>query len=234
MGLAEDVKTGIDDVLAPDWYIRNGYKVPEAGDIVLRNGAVNLEATYVYADMANSTGLAQNYHSWAVAKVVRCYLNAATRCIRNRGGAIRSFDGDRVLGIFVGDYRNDLAVIAAMNTSWAVDQVINPKLRLKWPDLRWTMNHGVGIDSGEAMLVRGGVFGDNDIVSIGSAPNVAAKLSEERSLNRSIFITSAVYDTLSNAAKYNAQSANMWTSLGAKNYGGKYYPYHGTSYWWEP
>jgi uridylate cyclase len=99
MTLKEDVIAGIDGVLAPEWSTRDGQVVPETKDIVLKNGAVKLDATYLYADMADSTGLAQGYKDWAVAKVMRCYLNAATRIIRERGGEIRSFDGDRVMGI---------------------------------------------------------------------------------------------------------------------------------------
>jgi uridylate cyclase len=232
LGLSDEVTSGIDGVLDPEWNTRKGRIVPEATEIALRNGAVELDATYLYADMANSTGLAQNYKRFAVAKVVRCYLNAASRLIRARGGAIRSFDGDRVMGIFVGATRNDDAARAAMNVSWAVTKVIQPKLEAKWKDFHWKMGHGIGIDTGEAMLVRGGVFGDNDLVSIGSAPNVAAKLSEERSYP-DIYATETVYKDLSDSLKY-WNGKNMWSRQGTKTYGGKSYSYYGSAYWWKP
>lgn len=69
MGLADDVRAGIDAVLAPEWVSRDGTVVPETADIALKNGAVRLDATYLYADMADSTGLAQGYKDWAAAKV---------------------------------------------------------------------------------------------------------------------------------------------------------------------
>jgi class 3 adenylate cyclase len=124
--------------------------------------------------MADSTGLAQRYKKFAVAKVIRCYLNAATRLIKARGGEIRSFDGDRVMGIFIGDGQPSSAAKAALNLQWKVAEVLRPALKRKWPSFDWTMRQGVGIDKGEATLVRGGVWGTNDIVSIGSAPNIAA------------------------------------------------------------
>ncbi len=117
MALRDDVKTGIDAVLRPEWNTRNGSVVPQTEDISLANGAVKVDATYLYADMADSTGLAQGYHDWAAAKVVRCYLNAAARIIRGRGGEIRGFDGDRVMGIFIGDSKNSDAAKAALNIS---------------------------------------------------------------------------------------------------------------------
>jgi adenylate cyclase len=232
MGLKDDVVTGVAGVLAPAWSIRDGQVVPEDDDIVLKNGAVRLQATYLYADMADSTALAQNYTKEATAKVIRSYLNAATRIIRARGGAIRSFDGDRVMGIFVGNRKNNDAVEAAMNISWAVDQVINPKLKEKWSDLKWTMGHGVGVDTGEALLVRGGVHGTNDIVSIGSAPNVAAKLSEER--GSWINISSEVHSYLDEPRKFNSAGQSMWADKGTRSIGGKLVRFYGSGWYRIP
>jgi class 3 adenylate cyclase len=232
MGLNSDVKTGINDVLAPAWVEVNGQKVPETEDIALSNGAVNLQATYLYADMADSTGLAQQYKKFAVAKVIRCYLNAATRIIKYHDGEIRSFDGDRVMGIFIGGSKNTNAVKAALNISWAVEKVINPKLKAKWDSFDWKMDHGVGIDTGDAMLVRGGVRGTNDIVSIGGAPNVAAKLSEIRS-SKTIYISEDVYDHTSDEVKY-ADTTNIWTRMGVEKFGGTSVTYFGTLYHLEP
>ncbi len=232
MSLKDDVIAGVDGVLAPDWKTADGRVVPETKDIVLRDGAVNLQATYLYADMADSTGLAQGYRPSAVAKAIRCYLNAASRLIRARGGEVRSFDGDRVMGIFIGDSKNSNAVKAAMNITWAVERVINPALKAKWSDFKWTMRHGVGIETGAAMLVRGGIHGDNDIVSIGAAPNIAAKLSELRGV-QSVYISKTVYDSMSNDCKFSKEK-NMWTALGTQVFGGKTITYLGTTYHWVP
>lgn len=232
VGLAEDVQAGVDGVLAPNWVSRDGSVVPETADIALKNGAVHLDATYLYADMADSTGLAQGHHDWAAAKVIRCYLNAASRIIRDRGGAIRSFDGDRVLGIFIGSSKNSDAAKAALNINWAVNEVIRPKLSEKWDSFTWVMNHGVGIDTGKAMLVRGGVHGQNDIISIGKAPNIAAKLSDVRG-SHPLLITREVHDRLNEKSKY-ASGNDMWTAVGTATFGGKSVDYLGSRYTWEP
>lgn len=232
MALKDDVIEGIDGVLAPAWNRRNGQVVPETEKINLTDGAVDLDATYLYADMADSTGLAQGYKDWAAAKVIRCYLNAASRIIRAKGGHIRSFDGDRVMGIFIGEGKNSDAAKAALHISWAVTKIINPALQAKWKDFSWTMGHGVGIDTGTAMLVRGGVHGQNDIVSVGKAPNVAAKLSEVRG-GKTINISEAVYTCLNESAKF-SKGQNMWTQQGKTEFGGKWVTYYGSSWWWQP
>jgi adenylate cyclase len=229
MGLKEDVANGVDDVLSAVWKTENAQVVPETEDVRLANGAKLLDATYLYADMADSTGLAQGYKNWAVAKVMRTYLNAATRILTAGGGNIRSFDGDRVMAIFIGSAKNSNAVTAGLKLNWALDEVINPAIQAKWADFKWVMTHGVGIDSGEAMIVRGGVRGHNDLVSVGRAPNVAAKLSEVRGGKR-INITSTVYNNLNAGAKIGGNGNNMWTNMGTTTYGMNKVTYYGSSW----
>lgn len=92
------------------WSITNGTVVPTTDDIVMRNGGRLLDATYAYADLADSSKIAQTLKKEAAAKIIRAFVNSATRILRNFGGEIRSFDGDRVMAIFVGDDKNWNAV----------------------------------------------------------------------------------------------------------------------------
>jgi class 3 adenylate cyclase len=232
MSLADTIETKISGVLSPAFVTVDGRTVPETEDVNLTSGAVILDATYLYADMVDSTGLAQNHTKPAVAKIIRCYLSAATTIIKTRGGAIRSFDGDRVMGIFHGDSKNSDAAKAALNINWAVTEIIGPEIKAKWDDLDWILGHGVGIDTGQSWLVRGGVWGTNDLVSIGRAPNIAAKLSAVRG-SGPILITSDVYSMLNKASKY-ASGKDMWSPQGTVEFGGKLVSYYSSSYWWRP
>lgn len=197
MAFADDVREGVHSVLATSWNTRRGTVVPNTDDVTLSNGAVNVSATYLYADLAGSSDLAQMAAADVVGKVIRTYLNAASRILRKFGGEIRSFDGDRVMAIFMGDDQGHNAVSAALGIHWAVHEVIRPQLEEKWPATLdgWQMKHGIGIDIGDAMIVRGGVRDNNDLISIGRAPNVAAKLSDLRE-GPSIYITRAVWDEI--------------------------------------
>lgn len=234
MAIADDVKSGIDGVLSPAWQERDGTVVPSTDDIVLKDGAVNIDATYLYSDLANSSALGQKVNNKVAAKVMRGYLNAAARILKHYGGEIRSFDGDRVMAIFIGGSKNTKAVRASLALNWAVDKVLAPKLAAKWPTLNdlWVTAHGVGIATGTAMLVRGGVRNSNDLISIGAAPNVAAKLSELR--NRpDIYMTKAVYDNM-NAENKTSGSRAMWTTHGSVEIGGKSYTVYGSTWRWSP
>ena len=134
------------------------------------------------------------------------------------------------MAIFIGDNKNTDAVGAGLKLSWAIDNVIQPALMKKWDDFKWEMNHGVGIDTGEAMIVRGGVRGHNDLVSVGRAPNIAAKLSEVRGGKR-INITSTVYDRLNDSGKFGGSpKKDMWTKMGTTTYGSNQVTYYGSSW----
>lgn len=224
MTIEGDLRKAVSAVLAPTWDVRLGRVVPATRDVKLKDGAVKLQATYVYADMANSTRLAQRYNAETAAKVIRCYLSTASRCLGSHSGQIRSFDGDRVMAVFVGDNKNLRAVKAAMNLSWAVTNIIMPQLSNKWPSFDWKMKHGVGIDTGTALIVRAGVRGSNDLISIGGTPNIAAKLSDIRT-PRPLHISHAVFSSLPASLKWTdptTKRSRIWKDEGQKDFGGKY------------
>ncbi len=77
------------------------------------------------------------------------------------------------------------------------------------------IRHCAGVASSEVLVVRGGVLGSNDLVFIGSAPNIAAKLSAMRSTTYRSWITKGVDDRLNEESKYatkNGVKTNMWTA----------------------
>lgn len=136
------------------------------------------------------------------AKIIRVYINTASRILREFDGEIRGFDGDRVMAIFMGEGKETKAVRAALAINGAVMTIIRPAIESTWSDGKdfCDISHGVGIDTGEALIVRGGVRDNNDLMSIGIAPNRAAKLSEIRD-SYSIAITTDVFNVHSDEVK---------------------------------
>lgn len=55
MALKDELETYANDVFTEIWTRRAGQKVPETDDLALRNEAVELDATVLYADLAAST-----------------------------------------------------------------------------------------------------------------------------------------------------------------------------------
>jgi adenylate cyclase len=212
MSAMDDFDTKLTRILYANWNIQDARVVPKTEDIAQRDGAKRLEATYLYADMADSTALVKNVKPEIAARVIRAYLRIAVDCIRAQGGHIRSFDGDRVMGIFIGPTRRNDAVVAALNISWVVEESLNPKLSVKLWDApkKFKVIHRSGIDDGATFIVRGGARDNSDLVSIGDAPNIAAKLSAIRGEGGSIAITDRVYSALFEHNKIARSGETMW------------------------
>ncbi len=244
MGFKDDCEKAVRDIVKTPFNARSGREVPTSESIVQRDGAVWLTAAYLYADMADSTGMAEKFQATDAAKIIRAYLHAVTRVLKDRGGAIRSFDGDRVMAIFVGENAADNAVDAALRVNWVVSNIVHDELLThnsayfkEYVESDWRVRHRTGIDIGTAFIVRAGVRGDNDLVSIGSPPNVAAKLSDYKGGGRTI-ITDDVYDQLSYEHQYSSGSdpagelKSIWTESNFVDIGGTF-EFVRTSTWWK-
>ncbi len=213
MGLKDDVAAAVDGILSQEWDIRDGTVVPTTESVALSGGAVRLEAAMVYADLADSTELSMQYDRRVAAKVLKSYLAVASRIITSLGGDIRSFDGDRVMGVFLGDYKNSTAAKCALKINWAFLKIIKPKLEAKYSSLAngsYKLLQCVGIDTSEVLVVRAGIRNNNDLIWVGRAPNVAAKLSGLRESPYHSFITKAVYGKLNKEAKISSTGQDMW------------------------
>jgi adenylate cyclase len=114
--------------------------------------------------------------------------------------------------------------------------VIQPKITAKFGSIQnadWKIRTGCGIASGEAFLVRGGVRrSSSDLVSVGVAPNLAAKLSDIRDHPYNIRIGKGTYGDLTNNCIVSS-GKNMWQGTYPLEMGGKSYEYYRTSYRWK-
>jgi uridylate cyclase len=211
MALIDDITLEVDDILAEPWDVRDGIVVPETEDVVLAGGAVKLEATMLYADLVDSTSIAMHNRRIA-ARLFRSFLASSARIIVERGGYVRSFDGDRVMGVFVGSSKNTSAAKAALNINYVFLEIIKPKLQVKYKvfeDGTYKLGHCVGVDTSEVLVVRSGIRNNNDLVWVGSAPNVAAKLSGLRYDPYNSWITGSVYNSMNEEAK-TSDGKPMW------------------------
>jgi class 3 adenylate cyclase len=113
----------VDSIINAAWDLRAGQVIPETEDITLGNSGVTLDATVLYADLADSTELAI-FDREIAAEVYKAYLVGTTRLIKADGGEIRSFDGDRVMGVFIGNFKNNSAARAALKINYFFTQVL--------------------------------------------------------------------------------------------------------------
>ena len=210
MSLVDDVEAEVRATFAARWTERAGRVVPDTDDIQLGNDAVKLDATVLYADLAASTDLVMKKRAPFAAEILKVYLNSAARVIRSKGGVITAYDGDRVMAVFIGNSKNSDAANAALGINYVKAEIINPAIKKQYPKSSYEVRQGVGIDTGSLYVARAGVRGANDLVWVGNAANLAAKLSSFRERGGPTWITHRVYGKLNDKAKYGGdQSENM-------------------------
>lgn len=225
MAFESDLEQAVSRFFRDGWSEREGVVVPETDDLRLYNDGVTLDAVVLYADMAESTVLVDNYVPKFAAEVYKAFLYCSARIIELRGGTVTAYDGDRVMGVFIGDWKNSSAAQAALNINHAVQKIIGPALKHQYPTTNYTLGHCVGIDASNLLVARTGVRGANDLVWVGRAANYAAKLSGLRTPGYRSIITGSVYDSMANHAKISTSGEYMWTPLvvaampGARLYG---------------
>jgi class 3 adenylate cyclase len=202
MALSTDIKGEVVQILKSQWDIRKTQNVPEPEAVTLGNGAMEFEGTVLYADLADSTKMVNDHPPLFSAEVFKIYLRSACRVIRANKGTITAFDGDRVMAVFIGDNSASDAAKAALQINYVVTDIINPQIRFTYPERRFELKHGIGIDSSKLVAVRTGIRGANDLVWVGRAANYAAKLSAFRHGQYSCFITEDVHSKLKVEAKY--------------------------------
>ena len=211
MKTAQQIIGEVKEIFAtPKWQTRNGTKVPEPEDVKLGNDAVLLDGTVLYADMADSTALVNGHKDWFAAEVYKSYLVAACHVIRNNSGVITAFDGDRVMAVYIGDYKNSSAAKTALQLNWAVSE-INAALKAAYPNSTFELRHSVGVDASSLFVARTGIRNSKDLVWVGRAANYAAKLSGISDNSAGAFITEPVFNKLSDETKYGGNPRqSMW------------------------
>ena len=232
MTLTEELANEIDEVFKTQWQERNGNVVPETENVRLGKDAVLLEGTVLYADLAESSTLVKTFPAWYAAEVYKSFLVSACRIIRKNDGTITAFDGDRVMAVYLGDYKNTTAAKTALQINYAVQNIMNPKLKEKYPDKSYALRHAVGIDTSRLFVARTGIRGSNDLVWVGTAANTAAKLCTLREPGYSSYITAAVFNAMHESAKLGGpQKQPMWESRTWEKHGLNLYR---SSWWWRP
>ena len=210
MRLGENLAKEVWKIFKDTWTARDGKKVPELKDVRLSNNdTVKLEGTVLYADLDASTNLVDTYKPEFAAKIYKTYLYCAAKVVRSEGGVITSYDGDRIMAVYIGKAKNSSAAQSALKINYIVTKIINPILRECYPAENYRIRQVVGIDTSKLFVVRTGIRRSNDLVWIGRASNYAAKLCPLSSDYPSR-LTETVYKKLNKSAKYSSDGRSIW------------------------
>jgi class 3 adenylate cyclase len=214
VAFVDDLRGTVGSIFQGKWSVEAATKVPEPADLRLNenHGKRLADAVVLYADIDGSTDMVNSNSDTFAAEVYKAYLHCASQIIKQNGGVITAYDGDRVMGIFYdAGNRNTGAASAALALNYAVEEIIRPAYAFYKNG--FNLQHVVGVDRSDLLAARVGVRGDNDIVWVGRAANYAAKFCAFSP--PPLWISSDVYDRISDSAKYHngtPSGTNMWAS----------------------
>lgn len=97
MALKDDLESEVATIFRERWSTRDGTVVPDDASLKLGNDAVKLEATILYADLADSTKLVDGYKPFFAAEIYKSFLHCAAKIIEAESGTITAYDGDRIM-----------------------------------------------------------------------------------------------------------------------------------------
>lgn len=223
MKTIEQIRNEARDILGNKWRVRSAHDVPSIKDLTLNgNEAAEFEGTVLYADMDGSTDMVRGYKNWFAAEMYKIYLQTVSEVIRNEGGAITAYDGDRVMAIFEGGAKNTTAARTGMKIVFAIRE-LNGIIAKHYPNTQFRLKHNIGVDTSMLFAVRAGVRGANDIVWVGEAANVAAKLTSVNDENYPLYITKKVFDSLNNSVVESNTGKMMWQQVDELKFGRQVY-----------
>jgi class 3 adenylate cyclase len=144
-----------------------------AGD-QLRLGGERRVATVLFADLRDSTAMAEVMRAEDAVEMLNAYVGAMGRCVFEHGGMIDKFLGDGLMAVFgVEDDPSDGALPAA-RAALAMRLAIAEVNRQRGADVGFR----VGIHTGEVVIGSVGLPHRSDFTAIGDPVNTAARLEQ--------------------------------------------------------
>lgn len=226
MSLVDELHKSVGETFRSQWTTRDGRVVPEATDVRLGNDAVVLDAAVLYADIHGSTEMVDTLDPKIAAEVYKSYLICAAKIVAAEAGTVTAYDGDRIMGVFVGPTKNTSAARAGLKINWARKNIVMSAFRQQYPKHSFELLQTVGIDSGSLLVAKTGVRNANDLVWVGPAANYAAKMSAIRKPSYATWISQPVFNALADEVKLSSGKC-IWEYL---QWNGR--TIYGSTYWW--
>ncbi len=148
----------------------------------------------MFADLRHSTKAIGSLPLDQSARLLVNFLTEATKVIRDFGGQVEKYSGDRVLGMFgtEGGDPGELArqtIHCALTIRCVTRKVLNMFYKEKsLPSVRVA----IGIDWGDVLIEKIGIRGTNELSVIGMAVNIASKL-EDMAIDDQILLGNDVF-----------------------------------------
>lgn len=168
------------------------------------NQAIYIECVSIFVDLRDSTKFVQdsNLYRKSLGKIYKTYISEIVAIV-NSFRTCWEIDivGDCVSAVFINKRKDDDIYkdgLSAASMCNGMLKVLNEKYKQKWGD-KVFIKAGIGLASGNAMVMKVGLFGSKEIkegIYIGNVVNKASKLCDKASKdgNRPIFVSQEIYN----------------------------------------
>ena len=177
------------------------YVAKEVRDEVL-SGRIPLdgekkEVTILFSDLRNFTPMTESNDPKLVVKIMNAYFKEMAEAIQDQGGLVLQFMGDEIYAVF------GAPIFRADHPSRAFRAGLEMKRRLIELNKKFvgggfpTLQHGIGIHSGEALAANIGSPDRLSYLLVGDTVNLAARLqSLTKELGTEMLLSETTYDRL--------------------------------------
>jgi len=167
------------------------------GGLTHRGDGEDIRAAILFCDMRNSTGLAEELPRGAYLDLLNDFFERATEPVLEHGGEVLKFIGDAVLAIFPLDGDADdeemAATEACLQARAAAEEIVARIAAQPARSDRPAVQCALGLHYGDVMYGNVGAPKRLDFTVIGSAANVAARLSAQcKELEQSLLMSGEI------------------------------------------
>jgi class 3 adenylate cyclase len=133
--------------------------------------------TIVFADIRGFTRLSQFHDSEEIAMILGdWFVSAWEEKIKKYGGIIDKFIGDCIMALFSDAEKAFWACCALMGWAKKIDEHLNESPPEGWLGMEFSI--GAGLETGEVVEGAIDINGQQHVLRVGDAVNIAARLAE--------------------------------------------------------
>lgn len=172
----QDSLQRMDDILNSQNICEERESIPPRNTLTFTNGYY-VNCCAIFVDICGSSDLTNEHTRPVLAKIYRCFISELVALFNSDSRSREiSINGDCVWGVFETQHQSDIDVMIeiAAKASSLID-IINYKLQKKGYQ---TIEVGIGIDYGRALMAKAGYKGSsiNDVIWMGDVVNHACHL----------------------------------------------------------